>query len=369
MIARWRRAACLLAVLGILLPAPAAHAQEWTAGISAGQTVFDPVSSRIGTNHLTGTLRYDARREAWVYGSAAAPLRSDDPVWGVAGSGGRVTLVSSRRGGASLGVDLGGHGYLFRDPVLDQTGTGGTIEVLPVVRLATGATALELRGGWRGHALAYAGVTERRGVVEGGARVTHGRTVRISADTRVVGAPEGSFPYVGGTLAYSRPAFQAWAHAGRWMHDTLDDVAWNAGAGYAVSRRVSLWTSVRQDGRDPLYWNATRRSWTVGLTTTFGRGAYALPSPARLDEGYVTIRVPVAEAPGPALWVAGSFNDWQPAPMTRDGRAWVLRVPLAPGVYRYAFRSADGTWFVPPSIEGRRDDGMGGHVAVLVVDR
>jgi hypothetical protein len=36
-------------------------------------------------------------------------------------------------------------------------------------------------------------------------------------------------------------------------------------------------------------------------------------------------------------------------------------------VYQYAFRSTSGEWFVPASIAGRRDDGMGGHEAVLVV--
>jgi len=45
----------------------------------------------------------------------------------------------------------------------------------------------------------------------------------------------------------------------------------------------------------------------------------------------------------------------------------VIRVPLTAGVYHYAFRSAGGEWFVPASVVGRRDDGMGGHVAVLVV--
>ncbi|HEY8485417.1 MAG TPA: hypothetical protein VIL13_12465 [Longimicrobiales bacterium] len=40
---------------------------------------------------------------------------------------------------------------------------------------------------------------------------------------------------------------------------------------------------------------------------------------------------------------------------------------VAPGVYHYAFVTADGKWFVPESVPGRKDDGMGGHVAVLVV--
>ena len=53
--------------------------------------------------------------------------------------------------------------------------------------------------------------------------------------------------------------------------------------------------------------------------------------------------------------------------MQREGREWLLRLPLAPGVYHYAFRSDRGQWFVPPSVPNRRDDGMGGYVAVMVV--
>ena len=82
----------------------------------------------------------------------------------------------------------------------------------------------------------------------------------------------------------------------------------------------------------------------------------------------IVIRLPTAEASGDALSIAGDFNGWKPAPMTREGGDWVLRLPLAPGVYKYSFRDAGGRWFVPASVPGRRDDGMGGHVAVLVVN-
>ena len=53
--------------------------------------------------------------------------------------------------------------------------------------------------------------------------------------------------------------------------------------------------------------------------------------------------------------------------MLREGEYWVVRLPLTAGVYHYAFRSSTGDWFVPTSTAGRRDDGMGGYVAVLVV--
>jgi hypothetical protein len=45
----------------------------------------------------------------------------------------------------------------------------------------------------------------------------------------------------------------------------------------------------------------------------------------------------------------------------------VLELPLASGVYRFAFVAADGEWFVPEGYPGRMDDDMGGYVAVLVV--
>jgi hypothetical protein len=53
--------------------------------------------------------------------------------------------------------------------------------------------------------------------------------------------------------------------------------------------------------------------------------------------------------------------------MQRDGDHWTYTIALAPGVYHYSFVSNTGEWFVPASVAGRKDDGMGGHVAVLVV--
>lgn len=129
----------------------------------------------------------------------------------------------------------------------------------------------------------------------------------------------------------------------------------------------TLWASVRHEPPDPLYWNAVRRTWSIGFTRRLGRPAAVLLAAPREEAGAVVIRVPVADAPGETLSIAGDFNQWQPAPMQREGRDWIIRLPLAKGVYNYAFRSAKGTWFVPASIAGRRDDGMGGQVAVLVI--
>jgi hypothetical protein len=361
------RAACVLALLAGLLPPPPAQAQGWTATASAGQTVFDRVGADIGTAHLAGSLRYDAVRDAWVSGTAAAPVQGDDPFWTLAGAGVHLPLAGAPSAGTTFGINLAGHGYVFRDRLQSVTGTGGTLDIMPTARVRAGQARLDLRAGWRGHLSSYTGLIERRGVIDTGVQASYGRSLRVGADARVVRATGLTIPYVGGTLGYSGRTFEVWSAAGRWLSDLLDDVTWQAGAGFRPAPRVTLWTSVRQDGRDPLYWNTARRSWSAGVTTRLGRARAGAILPTR-SAGLVVFRVPAGDAPGPSLALAGSFNGWQPVPMAREGADWVVRLPIDPGIYRYAFRDAGGRWFVPASIEGRRSDDMGGEVALLVLE-
>jgi len=148
----------------------------------------------------------------------------------------------------------------------------------------------------------------------------------------------------------------------------LDERVWALGSGVSLGARTTVWGSVRQDAPDPLYWNSTRRSWSVGLTQRLGRVPAPLVPVAMSPAGTVAIRLSATDAPSGAVSIAGDFNNWQPAPMQREGGEWIVRLPLMPGVYHYTFRSATGEWFVPPSAAGRRDDGLGGYVAVLVVN-
>jgi hypothetical protein len=265
-----------------------------------------------------------------------------------------------------IGIELAGQGYLFRDAVVDRTGTGGTIDALPFVRVSAERGSVEFRGGWRGHTLSYADVRESRGVMETGVKATYDGPVRLQGEGKWVQANEGGFPFVGATLIYPGMPLQVWLQAGKWLSDDLDDVSWGAGAAMALGYRASLWTRAWQEAPEPLYWNVARRSWSIGLTTRLGRRPPLL-EPVTSSPGGVVIAIPVSAAPGAGVSIAGDFTGWQLAPMEREGSMWVVRLPLEPGVYRYAFRSDDGRWFVPESVAGRRDDGMGGHVAVLVV--
>jgi hypothetical protein len=362
---KWRRLIAT-SLVALVIAAPASIcAQGLSVDVSAGRLVYDPLVAHVGTNNLMGSLRYDTAREAWIYGAAAVPLTDAATFWGGAGAGRRFATRANSR--ASLGAEVAGHAYSFRDAFVYQVGSGGLGEIIPFVRLSAGLGYVEGRGGWRGHTLTLSGVNERRGVFETGARAGYGAVVRVEGDARWVHATEGVFPFAGVTLIYNGTPVQVWGQAGKWLHNDLDDTTWGSGLAMALNARSSVWASVRQEAPDPLYWNTARRTWSVGMTQRLGRVASPI-RPLRVEPaGGVLVTLRASDAPPGQISIAGDFNNWQPTPMQREGDRWVVRLPVSPGVYHYAFRSATGTWFVPSSTPGRRDDGMGGHVAVLMV--
>ena len=109
----------------------------------------------------------------------------------------------------------------------------------------------------------------------------------------------------------------------------------------------------------------------VGTVALAGRAASTTPQRAPVPDirkdGRIVLRLPVREAGTPPPSIAGDFTKWTPVRMKRHGDEWRFSVQLSGGVYRFAFRSADGEWFVPASFPNRTDDQMGGWVAVLVV--
>ena len=346
----------------------AAAAQGLSVDLSAGSVIYEPVSASVRASSVIGTLRYESGEQLWVYGSGGAPLRDGDSSWLSTGAGGRLQGRPSRA--MRPGLDVGVHGYLFRDALAAAQGSGAMVEALPFVALPAGPGHVEVRAGWRGHTLSYAGAREGRGLIETGVRTVHGSTLRAALDAKWVYADGRGFPFAGATVTYAGRPVQLWLHAGKWLDDELDEPSWGAGAGLVLTARATLWGRAWQEAPDPLYWNLPRRSWSVGITHSFGPRAVDDRAPLRppeRDGGRVVITLPIADARLPALFIAGDFTGWQPVAMRREGNVWLVRLPVEPGVYRYAFRTADGRWFVPQSVATRRDDGMGGQVAVLVV--
>jgi hypothetical protein len=346
--------------------APDAHGQAWSVDLSAGRIDYTAVAADLGTAHLTSTVRYEPAPSTWLSGGGALPLSATDPLWTTAG-GGRRWWAPGWSARTALGLDVTADTFLFRDRLVSRSGAGAGVELLPFVRLPAGEGHLDLRAGWRGHVLSHSGTSERRGVFDTGARFSYGGPWQLVADTKVVYADGTAYPFVGGGVVYaprSQPVHLR-VHAGRWVSGALSDVAWDAKLALPLGQQT-FWAGVRQDGSDPLYWNAPRRTWSAGVTRRLGRPR--VPAvPASVPAGTATIRISARDAPGARLSIAGDINGWQPVAMRREGDGWVVQLSLPAGVYHYAFRAGAGEWFVPASATGRRPDGFGGHVAVLVV--
>jgi len=108
------------------------------------------------------------------------------------------------------------------------------------------------------------------------------------------------------------------------------------------------------------------------LLLTLTIAALAIPAanratPSSHDDRPVVLHLPARDAGVPPPVIAGDFTNWMPVRMDRHKDEWRYSVHVSSGVYHFAFRDADGRWFVPANFPNRTDDGMGGWVAVLVI--
>jgi hypothetical protein len=359
----------LACILALLVVPGAAGAQQWSIDAYAGRATYSDVVPGTGATNAVLGVRYTALRSGWFYASLAAPLGESDPFWGAAGLGRRI---AARSGQFNFGVDLAGHAYTFRDPDAGEFGVGGTLIGMPLIALASATTRLELRSGLRHYSISYLGTNYSRRLHESDVRaiVRAAPTLDLAAEMRYARAEEDAYPYAGASAALVIGPVDVWASAGRWLHDDLPDAAWAAGARVSLGRRFDAWASLQKDATDPLYWNSARQSWNLGLSRSFGappRNALLLASAAVAAADGVTFTVPVSEA-AEAPAVAGDFNQWQPVLLRRAGDLWRITLPIPRGTYHYAFRKADGSWFLPSSVLARLDDGFGGVSALLIVE-
>jgi hypothetical protein len=355
----------------LLLAASDARAQGWSLMASAGRTTHQPVPGSVSALNGTFGLHHEGAR--WAYLLGGVPFDSATPGWGALGLGAR--LVSS--GGAiGLGADVAGHAYGFRDPATGAVGGGATLEAVPLLALERGPVRGELRSGLLHHASTFSGEAASRSVHRSDARLSAGSAVfRMTGEGRYLRAAEGDYPYLGVIVEMDRGAGALWAHAGKWLSPAVETPVWGVGARVRLSGPAEMFASVEQGTNDPLYRNAPRRSWSVGMSRRLGPAARsasdalsAAPAPpgAQVNAGSVTFRIPLALSGEPPA-VGGEFTGWQSVPMARDGAHWSVTLRVPPGIYRYAFRTSAGRWFVPEGVRGRMDDGFGGVIATLIV--
>lgn len=368
-----------LVTSALLLAAVPAAAQEWRLTGQVGRVAYPGAPGGGSTTSVVVGLTRTRIRD-WLGLSAGLPV-DGGPYWGSVSGWRRLQT----RGPAGFVLDLSAHGFAQGDPQ-ESDGPPPLVPLQPIGTTTTvvagygaGAEAMaggfassrrlaaEARAGASGQASEVAGIRSDRLLPAGSlglAAVLAPFTVR--AETRGWLDGDTSHAVARGSVEWSRGPVRLSASVGHWFEGGVDETEWAIGASAALGRRVELIAGARGHAFDPLYRTTTDRSAWGGLSIRVGQAAMAPPAPARYEDGRATIRLPARDARGPVS-IAGDFNGWVPAPMRREGGEWVLDVPLAPGVYHYAFVGPDGTWFVPESVRGRRPDGMGGWVAVLVV--
>jgi len=67
------------------------------------------------------------------------------------------------------------------------------------------------------------------------------------------------------------------------------------------------------------------------------------------------------------VFLAGSFNGWQPAPMRKSAKsAWYADLPLEPGRHEYRF-IVDGVWQEDPNAREQTPNSFGSRNSVLLL--
>lgn len=367
-------------------------AQDWHVSAQAGRirSVLDP-SAAVSKTLALG-LRYDDPNAGLRF-SAGIPSNSTEALWGSLGGWKRV---ASRFGGFRAGIDVAGNAFLTMDranqsdlsdplplsppgprgvpqPPLSANRAGHALagQVLPVIGFEGARWQVHARAGVSRYAAEFSGQRLDRSVRLADLQVTlmPGSSVALVPTVqRFRAAGEPTFTYAGVSAIAAHSMGMAWGSIGQWSADNDIGTPWSAGGRLRLHPLIALEVGARHDVFDPLYLQPAQTSWSMGFSMRLGGRSRSVrpPVPAAYVDGRATIRLPVsASKTQPSI--AGDFNDWKPVPMQRNGNDWTYVIAVAPGVYNYAFVTAAGEWFVPESVAGRKSDGMGGHVAVLVV--
>lgn len=365
-------------------------AQDWYVSAQAGRirSVLDP-SSAASESFALG-LRFDDPN-AGLRVSAGVPRTSTEALWSSVGGWKRF---APRFGGFRAGIDVAGNAFLTMDrspsdiplpgpldppgrrgapepTVADRAGHALAGQALPLVGYESARVQVHARAGLSRYASEFGGQSFDRSVRLADLQVTlmpAGQVALVPTVQQFRSDGEPTFTYAGVSAIAAFAMGMAWGSIGQWSGDDGIGMPWTAGGRLRLHPVLALEVGARHDAFDPLYLQPAQTSWSMGLSLRLGGRARPVrpPVPAAYVDGRATIRLPVsASKTQPSI--AGDFNQWKPVPMQRSGDHWTYVIAVAPGVYNYAFVTAGGEWFVPESVAGRKSDGMGGHVAVLVV--
>lgn len=373
----------LFATFAFLAPLSSVHAQQWNVEAQAGRirSSLDPAATSAQT--LALGLRFtDFDTDLGL--SVGVPTSNTEAIWGALGGSRRLLAL---RGNFVAGVDLAGSAFALHDRanssredtdilgrrrVIDVPGFSGSAfggQALPLVGYEGERFQVHARTGLSYFTSRFGDVNRQRSVIVSDLQATllPSASVALMPAVRRYQSGDDVHTYAGLSAVAGTSGASVWGSAGQWIGMDSVGTALAGGATWQAHPRAALSFSARRDVFDALYLHPAQTSWGLSVSVRVG-GVSALspPVPATYNSGHATIRLDAAHAKS-APRIAGDFNNWKPQPMQRAGDAWTYTVQLSPGVYNYAFVESEGEWFVPKNHPGRKDDGMGGVVAVMVV--
>lgn len=358
-----------LATLLLLSTASPAGAQWYVSGSWGASEDLDAGTSETVQSFQLGLSGFtDAGRLQLIGGVPIRP--SEDLTWGLVEAASSPFLLGSARRGFGLQPDLLARGFAYHDPLAEVEGTGGLLVAEPYVAVSGATFRARLGGGVRAAGTSVAGTSSGRtaGVTAGD--VLFAPAGRLSGVVRaeVLHLEDETLPHGSIGLVFEHGQGHLWAGLDRWEGDERRETGWYAGGALDLSETLAARVNFGRTSGEPMFGTPARQTWSIALRYRFADrpGGGRLESLPEYDSGGVRLRVSVDESDGTPA-VGGSFNGWQPVPMTRSGDVWTITLELEPGYYEIAFVDETGDWFVPESFPGRRPDGMGGWVAILIV--
>ena len=93
----------------------------------------------------------------------------------------------------------------------------------------------------------------------------------------------------------------------------------------------------------------------------------AKKTPDRDADGRTQVRFTLPYLPASQVFLAGSFNDWDPAGLRleeSEDTGWTIQIPLPPGGHEYLF-VVDGRWITDPNNPVTTPNPFGGHNSVI----
>jgi hypothetical protein len=150
-----------------------------------------------------------------------------------------------------------------------------------------------------------------------------------------------------------------------------------AETGYSVWASRPFGEGIRVDAQfartvsDPIYGSPRSYGFTLVASWRFSRRAPP-PPPVLAEVGAPAqngrlVKFTVSMDTASSVAVSGTFSDWHPLPLKRDGNVWSGTFPIEPGTHQFGFLVNDSTWYVPPNAADVIDDGFGRKNVTLVV--